>query len=177
MSKTIKQIAEEVGVSKTAVRKQIANLGLQSSLRKNGNQFAIDENQEALILRAFSEKTQTKNENQLQTETQTENHEVSDLVSVLQSTIDTLQGQLAVKDKQIENLHSEIEKEREHNREKDKQLLDTLNKLAASQAALSAGQAAEKQTALAEKIIEGRQQVDENGEMKKRNFFVKFFRK
>ena len=39
--KTIKQIADEIGVSKTAVRKKIANLGLQSSLRKNGNQFAI----------------------------------------------------------------------------------------------------------------------------------------
>jgi DNA-binding NarL/FixJ family response regulator len=40
--KTIKEIAEELGVSKTAVRKQIANLGLQTSLRKIGNQFAID---------------------------------------------------------------------------------------------------------------------------------------
>ena len=38
--KTIKQIADELGVSKTAVRKKIENLGLQSSLRKNGNQFA-----------------------------------------------------------------------------------------------------------------------------------------
>jgi biotin operon repressor len=40
MGKTIKQIADEIGVSKTAVMKQIANLGLQTSLRKNGNQFA-----------------------------------------------------------------------------------------------------------------------------------------
>ena len=36
MAKTIKEIADELGVSKTAVSKQIANLGLQSSLRKNG---------------------------------------------------------------------------------------------------------------------------------------------
>lgn len=104
MSKTIKQIADEIGVSKTAVRNQIANLGLRSSLRKNGNQFAIDENEETLILQAFSEKTQTKNANQSQTKPQTANHEVSDLVSVLQSTIDTLQGQLEIKDKQIEDL-------------------------------------------------------------------------
>ena len=100
MSKTIKQIADEIGVSKTAVRKQIANLGLRSSLRKNGNQFAIDKHEETLILKAFSEKTQTKNANQ----TQTANLEVSDLVCVLQRTIDTLQGQLAIKDKQIEDL-------------------------------------------------------------------------
>jgi DNA-binding MurR/RpiR family transcriptional regulator len=51
--KTIRQIADEIGVSKTAVNKQIANLGLRSGLRKNGNQFAIDEHQEALIKQAF----------------------------------------------------------------------------------------------------------------------------
>ncbi len=102
--KTIRQIADEIGVSKTAVNKQIANLGLRSGLRKNGNQFAIDEHQEALIKQAFSEKSQTEIENQSQTKTQTENHEVGDLVCVLQATIDTLQGQLEVKDRQIEKL-------------------------------------------------------------------------
>ena len=102
--KTIRQIADEIGVSKTAVNKQIANLGLRSGLRKNGNQFAIDEHQEALIKQAFFEKTQTEIENQSQTKTQTENREVGDLVCVLQATIDTLQGQLEVKDRQIEKL-------------------------------------------------------------------------
>ena len=96
------------GVSKTAVNKQIANLGLRSGLRKNGNQFAIDKHQEALIKQAFSEKTQTEIENQSQTKTQTENHEVGDLVCVLQATIDTLQGQLAVKDKQIAELNERL---------------------------------------------------------------------
>ena len=102
--KTIRQIADEIGVSKTAVSKQIANLGLRSGLRKNGNQFAIDERQETLIKQAFLEKSQTEIENQTQTKAQTENHEVSDLVCVLQATIDTLQGQLEVKDRQIEKL-------------------------------------------------------------------------
>ena len=106
--KTIRQIADEIGVSKTAVSKQIANLGLRSDLRKNGNQFAIDEHQEALIKQAFSEKSQTEIENQSQTKTQTENREVGDLVCVLQATIDTLQGQLSVKDKQIEELNARL---------------------------------------------------------------------
>ena len=68
MAKTIKEIADELGVSKTAVSKQIANLGLRSSLRKNGNQFAIDEHQEALIKptrkvnkNGFSEKKTARN--------------------------------------------------------------------------------------------------------------------
>lgn len=104
-TKSIRQIAEELGVSKTAVRKQIANLGLQSGLRKNGNQFAIDESQEAQIIRAFSGKLQTENGNQFanrtETSSRTENHEVSDLVSVLQTTVTVLQEQLQVKDQQI----------------------------------------------------------------------------
>lgn len=56
---------------------------------------------------------------------------------------------------QVEKLQAELEKEREHNREKDKQLLEILNKLAENQAALAAGQAADKQKALAKRIIEG----------------------
>ena len=56
MAKTIKEIADELGVSKTAVSKQIANLGLRSSLRKNGNQFAIENQQEKLIKMAFQKK-------------------------------------------------------------------------------------------------------------------------
>ena len=104
-TKSIRQIADELGVSKTAVRKQIANLGLQSDLRKNGNQFAIDDEQEAQIIRAFGAKLQTENGNQFanQTETssRTANQEVSDLVSVLQTTVTVLQEQLQVKDQQI----------------------------------------------------------------------------
>ena len=104
-TKSIRQIAEELGVSKTAVRKQIANLGLHSGLRKNGNQFAIDEEQEAQIIRVFGGKLQTENGNQFANQTEissrTANHEVSNLVSVLQTTVTVLQEQLQVKDQQI----------------------------------------------------------------------------
>ncbi len=185
MSKTIKQIADELGVSKTTVRNLIENLGLRSSLRKKGNQFAIDEKQEMAILQAFGNETQSKNAKQLQIKTQTEKCEVSDLVCVLQETIDTLKQQIQIKDTQLDNLHSELEKEREHNREKDKQLLDTLNKLAETQSLLAAGTAADKQKALVEKAIEGKQLSDEMivddfenvniGGIKK--FFGKIFRK
>lgn len=117
--KTIRQIADEIGVSKTAVSKQIENLGLRSSLRKNGNQFAIENQQEKLIKMAFrknkqreiagenlvsDEQSQTTNANQ----SQTENHEVCDLVCVLQTTVDTLQEQLSVKDQQIRELNARL---------------------------------------------------------------------
>ena len=154
--KTIRQIADEIGVSKTAVSKQIANLGLRSGLRKNGNQFAIDEHQEALIKRAFSEKSQTEIENQSQTKTQTENREVGDLVCVLQATIDTLQGQLEVKDRQIEKLT---------------EALVAAQQTAAAAQALHAG-------TIQQQLITGETGADQQGQEpeQKRGWFSKLFR-
>lgn len=79
--------------------------------------------------------------------------------------VDFLMEQIRRQGTMIESLNKELEKEREHNREKDRQLLDTLSKLAETQAALAAGQNAEKQKALAETLIEGQQIMDiEHGE-------------
>ena len=151
--KTIRQIADEIGVSKTAVNKQIANLGLRSGLRKNGNQFAIDEHQEALIKQAFSEKSQTEIENQSQTKTQTENHEVGDLVCVLQATIDTLQGQLEVKDRQIAKL---------------------TEALVAAQQTAAAAQARHAGT-LKQQLLSGARGADQQEPEQKKSWFSKIF--
>jgi predicted transcriptional regulator len=129
MSKTVKQIADELGVTKQAVHQKRKSKELSTALQPftttvDGSftpSFTPPEDSEIIFLRG-----------------------------------------------QVEKLQTELEKEREHNREKDKQLLDTLNKLAESQAALAAGQAADKQKALAEKIIEGQQQ-SENVEIIKDN--------
>ena len=153
--KTIRQIADEIGVSKTAVNKQIANLGLRSGLRKNGNQFAIDEHQEALIKQAFLEKSQTENANQSQTETQTENHEVGDLVCVLQATIDTLQGQLEVKDRQIEKLT---------------EALVAAQQTAAAAQALHAG-------TIQQQLLSGEAEADQQEPEQKRGWFDRIFRR
>lgn len=72
-----------------------------------------------------------------------------------------LRDQIRHQDMMIDFLNKELEKEREHNREKDRQLLYTLAKLAETQAALAAGQNAEKQKALAETLMEGQQMVEE----------------
>lgn len=99
--KTIKEIAEELGVSKTAVRKQIANLGLQTSLRKIGNQFAIEKEQETLIKSAFSQKqSQTKIANQSETSLR--------LVSMLQHELEIKNRELEIKNKQIEELNARL---------------------------------------------------------------------
>ena len=158
--KTIRQIADEIGVSKTAVSKQIANLGLRSSLRKNGNQFAIDERQEALIKQAFLEKTQTENANQSQTKTQTENREVGGLVCVLQATIDTLQGQLEVKDRQIEQQAQTITR-----------LTDAL---AAAQQTAAAAQALHAGT-IQQQLLTGEAGADQQEPEQKKSWFSKIF--
>lgn len=103
--KTIKEIADELGVSKTAVMKQIANLGLRSSLRKNANQFAVDKNVEALIVKAFSEKSQTKIANQSQTESQTSLR----LYDILQAELEAKNDLIKAQQKTIDRLTSTVE--------------------------------------------------------------------
>lgn len=107
MSKTIKQIADELGVSKQAVSKCIDNLGLRSTLTKNGNFFVVSNSQEKAIKRVFlSHKTSNQNANQNANQSPTE---LAVVIEVLQTTIDTLQGQLAAKDEQIRRQQEQIE--------------------------------------------------------------------
>lgn len=100
--KTIKQLADELGVSKTAVRKKIENLGLSEKVQTNGNRIEVDERQERLIKSAFSQKeTKTTNANEVS--------EKSETLRLLSSMVSTLQEQLQEKDKQIERLQTELE--------------------------------------------------------------------
>ena len=103
--KTIKQIADELGVSKTAVRKKIENLGLQSGLQKNGNQFAITEEQENLIKSAFLGKEDVKTETKSQTETETKSQTETETVSAL---VSMLQRELEIKNEQIRELNARL---------------------------------------------------------------------
>ena len=101
--KTIKQIADELGVSKTAVRKKIENLGLSDKVQTNGNRILIDERQERLIKSAF-QKAETETENYKPVSEKTETLQlVSDVVSMLQKELDA-------KNKQIERLQQENER-------------------------------------------------------------------
>ena len=138
--KTIKQIADEIGVSKQSIRNEIAKQGLQSSLRKNGNQFAIDEKCETLIKSAFESrngKVTAKvickdNANKNAKVTDNQNEQVCDYqhkVDVLETDnkrlleeIELLRGQLADRKEEIRYLRSQSV-------EKDKQLSDTLKAL------------------------------------------------
>ena len=117
--KTIRQIADEIGVSKQAVFKKIKREPLSTSLQglteMVDGRLMVEVDGEKLIKRAFSESRPSSVNNQLtgvvdnlddgaSTKNEEETVEVDGVISVLQATIDTLQGQLEVKDRQIEKL-------------------------------------------------------------------------
>ena len=82
---------------------------------------------------------------------------------------DTLKKELDNKDKIINDLMSELEKEREHNRLKDTQLMDTLNQL-------SQANTAREQKELASSIIEGKKLMN-TPQQPKRSFIQRLFKK
>jgi len=107
--KTIRQIADELGVSKQAVRNQIANLDLQSELQKNGNQFAINKKQELLIMQAFNKsQSQSENANKSQSESQTTQATLHFTLRLLEQEIEFLRSQLKAKDEQLERLDKRL---------------------------------------------------------------------
>lgn len=105
--KSIQQIADELNVSKTAIRKHIRKLGIENSLQKIGNRFMIDENQENQIKSSFVEsETQTGS----RTETETV-HEQS--TTDWRMVCDILQKQLDEKDSTINNLMRLLDQEQQ----------------------------------------------------------------
>lgn len=109
MEKTIKQIADELGVSKTAVRKKIENLQLFDKLQTKGNQFLVSETQEILIKSTFSKKN-TETENRKEVSEKSESLQlVSSLLDSLKKELDVKNHQLEVKDKQINDLNNRLQ--------------------------------------------------------------------
>ena len=87
--KTIKQIADEVGVSKQAVFKKIDNLGLRQRLSKVNNQWLIDEDIENTIKATFSTTNKTA------TSSTTDSQKVDSLIAMLQKELEDKNGQIS----------------------------------------------------------------------------------
>lgn len=114
--KTIRQIADEIGVSKQTVYKRfkgkLYTVCAPYAHTEQGVLY-IEEQGEALIKQDFSRECRS---NGAHTDTHTEHSigapleqsESDSIIAVLKSTIDTLQGQLAVKDRQIEELNARL---------------------------------------------------------------------
>ena len=116
MAKTIKQIADEIGVSKQTVYKRykgkLYTVCAPYAHTEQGVLY-LSEQAETLIKQDFL-KDDRSNGAHTDTHTERSNGEVLEqsenvgVIAVLQTTIDTLQGQLAIKDKQIEALNARL---------------------------------------------------------------------
>lgn len=134
--KTIKEIAEELGVSKQAIRNKIEKLGLQSKVQTIGNKMFVNEKNENIIKSNFSKKiydhrkptTNTRSQTfekqfaNLNEKSQSENEIFyKEILQTLQNQLDVKDKQLAEKDKQISDLtaalkhHAQSINAREHN--------------------------------------------------------------
>ena len=220
--KTIREIADEIGVSKQAVFKKINRQPLSTELMgltaTVGGRLMVSVEGERLIKRTFSADNAGLNRqpSTVNHQPSTVNHQPSTVnrqpstvnrqpstvnrqpstvnhvdgrivgcaienarenldesvqkedygekneIDFLRQQIEIMNNQMLQRDAMIESINKELEKEREHNREKDRQLLDTLSKLAETQVALAAGQNAEKQKALAETLIDGQQMIEKD---------------
>lgn len=175
--KTIRQIADEIGVSKQAVFKKIKREPLSTSLQglmaTVDGRLMVQVDGEKLIKQAFSEIIPSTTDNQLMdavdslvdtpsTKNEEKTAEADGVISVLQATIDTLQGQLEVKDRQIDQQAQTITR-----------LTDAL---AAAQQTVAAAQALHAGT-IQQQLITGETTVGQQEVKKKQGFWSKFFSK
>ena len=173
--KTIRQIADEIGVSKQAVFKKIKREPLSTSLQgftaTVDGRLMVSVDGEKLIKQAFSEIAPSTTDNQLtgavdglvdapSTKNAEKTAEVDGVISVLQATIDTLQGQLEVKDRQIEQQAQTITR-----------LTDAL---AAAQQTAAAAQALHAGT-IQQQLITGEAGTDQQEPEQKKSWFSKIF--
>ena len=173
--KTIRQIADEIGVSKQAVFKKIKREPLSTSLQgltaTVDGRLMVEVDGEKLIKQAFSENVQSTTDNQLtgavdglvdapSTKNEEKTVVVDGVISVLQATIDTLQGQLEVKDRQIEQQAQTITR-----------LTDAL---AAAQQTAAAAQALHAGT-IQQQLINGEAGTEQQEPEHKRSWFSKLF--
>ena len=128
--KTIKELAEELDVSKQTIRNIIAKLGLQSSLQKIGNRFVINAKQEDMIISEFEGSNANQNENQNAKEftNQFANKFAFDF-AILEDELDEKNEQLKEKDKQISELHKLLDQQQKLMLQNQNMLKETQLKL------------------------------------------------
>ena len=172
MAKTIKQIADEIGVSKQTVYKRYKgklNTVCAPYAHTEQGVLYIEEQGETLIKQDFLQKecsigAHTYAHTERSNGAVLEQSENAGVVAVLQTTIDTLQGQLAIKDKQIEELNA--------------RLAEVSSALVAAQQTAQAAQALHAGT-IQQQLLSGESGADQQGREPepggKRSWFRKFF--
>ena len=127
MGKTIKQIADELGVSKTAIRKRFTDEFKAQYVQTNPDgSLQVTGEGCKLIEESLRKQVQTPQTEFAETG---ENQSLQAVVETQKETISLLKGQLVAKDEQIRAqqeqitaLQSELERERQHAREQSDKL-------------------------------------------------------
>ena len=176
---TVKELADELGVSKPTISKAISELGLQGHLTKIGNRFILEEAEIQAIKLKISQtptpKESPKSESKNETKTkETQNETEKSLISLLGSQIMILSEQLSQEDSQINALTSALAT----SQEQIKALTDSLQATTSALTPAQALHAGTIQQQLTDKSGDAERSADtktNNVVNPKRNFWQRLF--
>lgn len=164
MAKTIKEIADEIGVSKQAVYKRYKgklHTVCAPYVHTEQGVLYLSEQAEILIKQDFLGNDRSNGAHaERSIGAAPEQLQEAGVVAVLQTTIDTLQDQLAVKDKQIEELNARLAEV--------SSVLVTAQQTAAAAQALHAG-------TIQQQLFSGEAGADQQEPEQKKSWFSKIF--
>lgn len=109
MDKTITEIAKELSVSRQAIHQSIDKLLDKEKLKKRGNSYLLNPKQQKVIIESFKKPLEEELSSKLSSELS------SNLINTLQTQNDFLSKEIENKNKQINELHILLLKEKENN--------------------------------------------------------------
>ena len=183
MEMTIKQLANQLGVSKTTISKAISALGLQGKLKRSGNKYLLSEVQIANVKSQIANvKSQIANVKSQIASVKSQTANQNALIEVLQKQLSLLNKQLSIKDDQIRGYQEQIRLLQEQVVSKDKQIEQITVAMENITAALTASQALHAgtiQQQLTEQNSSRENTAPDDPEQpkQKQGFFSKFFGK
>lgn len=192
MGKTIREISDEIGVSRQAIYRKIKckplSTSLQGKLSTVDNKLTVSVDGEKLIKKAFFKDEVSTTVNQFTGETvnqftagdsevdsfSDEKEEEKSDQSVL---YEILKAELAEKNKQIERLQDELEKERQHSRKQSEKIAVLADQAQKLQLAQITPQLRHEPTADFEKSHSKKSENRTSEKSQHKNFWEKFLRK
>ncbi len=109
LDKTITEIAKELSVSRQAIHQSIDKLLDKEKLKKRGNSYLLNPKQQKVIIESFQKPLEEELSSKLTSEL------TSNLINTLQTQNDFLSKEIENKNKQINELHILLLKEKENN--------------------------------------------------------------
>lgn len=153
---TIKQLSDEIGVSKVSITKWLEKNGYRDSLEKVGNKFVLSDEVADAVKRVYKARRQPKKAEPINPASNSNNDVTSEIIALLRE-------QLEAKDREIDRLQTQIEHLQSANADALKAIRE-LNSLSAMK------QLTESETT-EEPIKEAENRGDLNEEPRKRSFF------